>query len=60
MQPKKPDPFFVSAITKMSFQDAVNILMGNPDAATRYLEKTTYQRIVQRVQAGYSGVAGQG
>jgi hypothetical protein len=44
----------------MSFQDAVNILMGNPDAATRYLEKTTFQRIVQRVQAGYSGVAGQG
>ncbi|MCE2821430.1 MAG: DUF4197 domain-containing protein [Bacteroidota bacterium] len=42
---KKAGPIFVSAITKMSFQDALNILMGNPDAATRYLEKTTYQQL---------------
>ncbi len=39
----KAKPIFVNAIKKMSFADAMNILMGNPDAATRYLEKTTYQ-----------------
>jgi hypothetical protein len=37
----KAKPIFVSAIKKMTFQDALNILMGNQDAATRYLEKTT-------------------
>ncbi len=42
---KKAGPIFVSAITRMSFQDALNILMGNQDAATRYLEKTTYQQL---------------
>ncbi|MBX2890840.1 MAG: DUF4197 domain-containing protein [Saprospiraceae bacterium] len=37
----KAKPIFMSAIKKMTFQDALNILMGNQDAATRYLEKTT-------------------
>lgn len=41
----KAKPIFVAAIKKMTFQDAMNILMGNPDAATRYLEKTTYQAL---------------
>lgn len=39
----KAKPIFVNAIKKLSFQDALNILTGNPDAATRYLEKTTFQ-----------------
>lgn len=38
---KKAKPIFVSAIKKMTIQDAMNLLMGNEDAATRYLEKTT-------------------
>jgi hypothetical protein len=38
----KAKPIFVNAIKKLTFQDALNILMGNPDAATRYLEKTTF------------------
>jgi len=41
----KAKPIFVSAIKKMTFKDAINILMGNQDAATRYLEKTTYQSL---------------
>ena len=38
---KKAKPIFVSAIKQMTFKDAMNILMGEKDAATRYLEKTT-------------------
>lgn len=41
----KAKPIFVSAIKKMTFKDAMNILMGDQDAATRYLEKTTYQAL---------------
>lgn len=41
----KAKPIFVAAIKKLTFQDAMNILMGNPDAATRYLEKSTYQSL---------------
>ena len=41
----KAKPIFVAAIKKMTFKDAMNILMGNQDAATRYLEKTTYQAL---------------
>jgi hypothetical protein len=35
-------PIFVDAIRQMTIQDAMNLLMGNQDAATRYLERTTY------------------
>lgn len=38
---KKAKPIFVSAIKQMTFSDALNILMGSSDAATRYLERTT-------------------
>ena len=38
---KKAGPIFFEAIKQMSFQDASNILMGESDAATRYLEKTS-------------------
>ncbi len=37
----KAKPIFVNAIKKMTIEDAMNLLMGNEDAATRYLEKTT-------------------
>ena len=38
----KAKPIFIKAIKDLTFQDALNILMGNQDAATRYLEKSTY------------------
>jgi hypothetical protein len=38
---KSAEPVFVSAITGMSVTDAINIVKGSNDAATRYLEKTT-------------------
>ena len=41
----KAKPIFVAAIKNMTFQDAMNILTGNADAATRYLEKSTYQQL---------------
>lgn len=41
----KAKPIFVNAIKKMTFQDALNILTGNQDAATRYLEKNTFQAL---------------
>ena len=39
---KKATPIFIGAIKQMTFKDALNILMGEKDAATRYLEGTTY------------------
>jgi hypothetical protein len=42
---QKAKPIFISAIKKMTFQDALNILTGNQDAATRYLEKSTYDQL---------------
>lgn len=41
----KAKPIFINAIKSLTFQDALNILMGNQDAATRYLEKTTYTQL---------------
>jgi hypothetical protein len=38
-------PIFVSAIKQMTFTDAMNILMGDKNAATEYLKKTTYQQL---------------
>lgn len=42
---EKAKPIFINSIKQMTFKDAMNILMGNPDAATRYLEKTTYDQL---------------
>ncbi|MCG8332620.1 MAG: DUF4197 domain-containing protein [Chitinophagales bacterium] len=42
---EKAKPIFVSAIKQLTFQDAMNLLMGKQDAATRYLEKTTYDQL---------------
>lgn len=38
---KKAAPIFKNAITKMTFNDALGILMGSQNAATQYLEKAT-------------------
>jgi hypothetical protein len=38
---KSAGPVFVSAINGMSITDAINIVKGSNDAATRYLDKTT-------------------
>jgi hypothetical protein len=38
---KKAKPIFVNAIKEMTFADAMNILMGADDSATRYLETAT-------------------
>ncbi len=42
---QKAKPIFVGAIKQMTFRDAMNILMGNPDSATRYLESTTGKQL---------------
>lgn len=44
---KKAKPIFVSAITQMTFSDAMNILMGEKNAATVYLERTTTDKLYQ-------------
>jgi hypothetical protein len=41
----KAKPIFVKAITDMSFQDAFQILMGSDDAATQYLQRTTFENL---------------
>jgi len=38
-------PIFVNAIKQMSFNDALNILRGDKDSATRFLEKSTYDQL---------------
>ena len=37
----KAGPIFVDAITELTFKDALDLLMGKDDAATRYLENKT-------------------
>ena len=41
----KAAPIFVDAIRGLSFRDAMNLLMGEQDAATRYLEATAGQSL---------------
>lgn len=38
---KESTPIFVDAVKNMSFKDAKNILMGNENAATNYLQNST-------------------
>lgn len=44
---KKAKPIFVDAIKKMTFNDALNILMGDDNAATVYLNDATYASLYQ-------------
>ncbi len=41
----KAGPIFLSAIKSISFTDAMNILMGNKNAATQYLHTGTYNQL---------------
>ena len=41
----KAKPIFISAIKNMTFKDAMNILMGEDDAATSYLKSSTYKSL---------------
>lgn len=43
----KAGPIFFDAIKKMTFRDVTDILMGEDDAATRFLERTTYDSLYQ-------------
>ena len=43
----KAKPIFVSAIKQMTFTDALNILMGDKNAATAFLKRTTYDQLYQ-------------
>ncbi len=47
---KKAKPIFVSAIKGLTFKDVTNILMGEQDAATRYLETTTQDQLYTEFQ----------
>lgn len=42
---KKAAPIFKNAITSMTFNDALGILMGNQNAATQYLQKATTNQL---------------
>lgn len=41
----KAKPIFVNAIKQMTFRDAMDILMGDDDSATKYLKSTTYKSL---------------
>lgn len=41
----KAKPIFVDAIRQMTFADAMNILLGDKDAATAYLRNSTYDKL---------------
>ncbi|MCC6463012.1 MAG: DUF4197 domain-containing protein [Saprospiraceae bacterium] len=42
---KEAGPIFANAITSMSFQDALDILMGADNSATAYLRKSTFDQL---------------
>jgi len=44
---KKATPIFLNSIKKMSFRDATDILMGDKDAATNYLDKSSRKALYQ-------------
>lgn len=45
---KEATPIFVDAITGMTISDATNILMGNKNAATQYLQKSTSKALYSK------------
>jgi hypothetical protein len=42
---RRAKPIFVNAIKQMTFKDAMNILMGDRNAATTYLRGATYKQL---------------
>ncbi len=57
---KEAKPVFVQAIREMTFEDAKNILLGEPNAATQYLKNKTsgqlYQKFRPIVQQSFAKV----
>ncbi|NJB85150.1 hypothetical protein GGR26_000895 [Lewinella marina] len=47
---REAGPIFVDAIKGLTFQDALNLLMGENDAATRYLESNTSLALTGKFQ----------
>src|SRR4051812_45045472 len=45
---KKAAPIFINAITKMNISDALSILQGKDDEATKYLIRTTTAQLKQQ------------
>lgn len=45
---KEAAPIFVNAIKQMTIQDAMGILLGQPDAATSYLRGQTFNQLTSR------------
>lgn len=45
---KESAPIFVSAIQKMTIDDAYAVLKGEPDAATQYLKRTTTPQLKEK------------
>ncbi len=45
---KEATPIFVDAITSMTISDATNILMGDKNAATQYLQKSTSKALYNK------------
>ena len=41
----KAKPIFINAIKQMTFSDALNILMGDKNAATTFLKRVTYDQL---------------
>lgn len=57
---KEATPIFIDAVRSMTFTDARNILMGNQNAATTYLQRTTssalYNKFNPVIRKSYSKV----
>lgn len=47
---KSAGPIFLNAITSITINDALGILMGEKNAATNYLHQTTYQALYDEFQ----------
>lgn len=47
---KGAKPIFVSAIKQMTIQDAMGLLKGDKNAATQYLNRTTYNQLYNQFQ----------
>jgi len=45
---KEAKPIFIAAIKQMTVTDAINIVKGEEDAATRYLDKTTNAMLYEK------------
>ncbi len=52
---KKAKPIFASAIKGLTFKDVTEILMGEQDAATRYLERTTSEQLYEEFRPVIAG-----